>query len=114
MNEQDKQDFLKFKQEYTNQREIERRKIIDTLAGKADKQGKPLFSKRDGGTYFNRFRYYGGSGLSEYSSGNTLEVKHNLSNHKYIETRYKDCLIFISLQSFDIDGDRNARNIHLL
>ena len=114
MSEQEKQDFLKFKQEYINQRETERRKIIDTLAGKADNQGKPLFSKRDGGTYFNRFRYYGGSGLSEYSSGNTLEVKHNLSNHKYIETRYKDCLIFISLQSFDIDGDRNSRNIHLL
>ena len=109
-----KQDFLEYKQGYTNQREIERRKIIDTLAGKADNQGKPLFSKKDGGTYFNRFRYCGGSGLSEYSSGNTLEVKYDLSNFKYIETKYKDCVILISLQTFDIDNNKKSKNIHLL
>lgn len=108
-----KEYFSKITNEYAFIREEERKAIIDCLANKKDKSGQPLFSKINGKEYSNR-KYGGGSGRSNYSNNNTLEVKHNLSNHKYIETRYKDCPIFISLQSFDIDKNKQLGNIHLL
>lgn len=106
-----KEYFAKITNEFTRIREEERKVIIDCLANKKDKNGQPLFSKINGKEYSNR-KYDGGRGWSSYSNNNTLKVKHNLSNHKYIETRYRDCPIFISLQSFDIDSESGS--IHLL
>ena len=106
-----KEYFSKITNEYTFLREEERKAIIDCFVSKKDKNGLPLFSKIDGTAYSNR-KYDGGSGRSNYSNNNTLEVKHNLSNHKYIETRYRGYPILISLQSFDIDS--KSGSIHLL
>ncbi len=105
-------DFFRVKNEYTCLREKERRKIIECLVSKKDRNGKSLFFKKKGIEYCNSNKYRGGSGESNYTSGGTLEGKYDLSNFKYIETRYKDCNILISLQSFDIDP--NSGNIHLL
>lgn len=103
--------FDKITNEYTFLREEERKAIIDCLANKKDKNNKPLFFKKNGKKY-DGYKYFGGTGESDYSSGDTLEVDYDLSNHKWIDTIYKGCHILISLQSFDID--KNSGNIHLL
>ena len=106
-----KEYFAKITKEYTFIREEERKAIIDYLANKRDENGQPLFSKINGKEYSNR-KYDGGRGCSRYSNHKTLEIEYDLSNHKYIETRYRGYPILISLQSFDIDSESGS--IHLL
>ena len=105
-------DFLNIKKKYNTLRENERKKIIDSLASKIDKDGNHLFTKKDGTKYFKKNLYCGGSGKHNYTSNRKLEKKYDLSNHKYIETKYKGQYVFISLQSFDIDPC--TKNIHIL
>lgn len=104
--------FLDIKKKYITLRENERKKIIDCLANKIDKDGNHLFTKNDGAIYCRNYRYCGGSGNSNYTSGGKLKKDYDLSNHKYIETRYKGQYVFISLQSFDIDPC--TKNLHIL
>lgn len=104
--------FEQIKKEYIQNRENERKKIIDYLAKQKDAEGNPLFKKENGKTYEdNHYRYSGGTGSSVYGK-TRFENSYDLSNWKYIVTKYNDTKILISLQSFDIDP--NSGNVHIL
>ena len=75
---------------------MKEKKIIDSLASKIDKDGNHLFTKKDGTKYCKKNLYCGGSGKHNYTSNRKLEKKYDLSNHKYIETKYKGQYVFIS------------------
>ena len=106
--------FENIKKAYKDCREDQRRKIIDSLAKKIDANGQALFTKKNGKNYSNdRYRYSGGSGRINYGK-KRLAPAYDLSNWKYIETRYKGNYVFISLQSFDIDPSSSSKNIHVL
>ena len=91
-------------------RESERKRIIDYIAKQKDEKGKPLFCKVNGNNYESDL-YRGGKGVTYYGK-NRFKNNYDLSNWKYIETKYKNKYVFISLQSFDIDP--KEKNIHVL
>lgn len=90
--------FQKIKEQYNNNRECERRKIIDFLINKNNSQLK--VSK------------YGGNGKRNYTSGGKLSKSYDLSNWKWIVVSKDENEYFISLQTFD--RDKNSQNYHVL
>ena len=107
-----KEDFLKIKEAYKSARLEEKKRIIDFITKKKDKEGNYLFTKSKDKPYNTRNQYSGGSGIPNYSSGGTLSRPYDLSNHMWIDLSYKGNDILISLQSFDIDP--NSHNVHVL
>ena len=54
-------------------------------------------------------------GNKKYTSGSRLSRPYDLSNHMWIDLSYKGNDILISLQSFDIDPNKNkTNNLHVL
>ena len=109
-----KEEFLKIKEAYKNARTEERKSIIDFLLNKRYSDGNLVFLKEKDGT--DTFvKTSGGYGKTNYSSGGTLYRPYDLSNHMWIELSYKGNEILISLQSFDIDPNKNGnKNLHVL
>ena len=106
-----KEDFLKIKEAYKSARTEEKKRIKDFLLSKRDSEGNLIFLKEKDAT--DTFvRTGGGYGNKHYSSGGTLSIPYDLSNHMWIDLSYKGNDILISLQSFDIDP--NSHNIHVL
>ena len=107
-----KEDFLKIKEAYKSARTEEKKRIKEFLLSKRDGDGNLIFLKeKDGTDTFVKTR--GGRGRSNYSSGGTLSRPYDLSNHMYIDLSYKGNEILISLQSFDIDPNKE-KNLHVL
>ena len=106
-----KEDFLKIKEAYKSARTEEKKRIKDFLLSKRDSEGNLIFLKEKDAT--DTFvRTGGGYGNKHYSSGGTLSIPYDLSNHMWIDLSYKGNDILISLQSFDIDP--NSHNVHVL
>lgn len=103
------ENFDYFKEGYTFAREVERQKIIDYLVS------TEKYTNVKGIDYKElRNQYAGGKGKTNYGKRkkSALNPAYNLNNWKYIETRYRDNIIFISLQSFDVDP--TSHNLHVL
>lgn len=107
-----KEEFLKVKEAYKNVRLEEKKKIIDFITKKKDKEENYLFTKSKDKSYTTRNQYSGGRGDKKYTSGSKLSRPYDLSNHMWIDLSYKGNDILISLQSFDIDP--NSNNPHVL
>ena len=109
-----KEDFLKIKEAYKSVRLEEKNRIKDFLLSKRDSDGNLIFFKEKDGT--DTFVRTGrGYGNKHYSSGGTLSRPYDLSNHMWIDLSYKGNDILISLQSFDIDPNKNKnKNLHVL
>ena len=107
-----KEEFLKVKEAYKSARTEERKKIIKFITKKKDKEGNSLFTKSKDKPYNTRNQYSGGMGNKKYTSGSRLSRPYDLSNHMWIDLSYKGNDILISLQSFDIDPNKN--NLHVL
>ena len=107
-----KEDFLKIKEAYKSARTEEKKRIKDFLLSKRDSDGNLIFLREKDAT--DTFvRTGGGYGKKHYSSGGTLSRPYDLSNHMWIDLKYKGNDILISLQSFDIDPNEN-KNLHVL
>ena len=109
----DKEEFLKIKEAYKSARTEEKKRIIDFITKKKDKEGNFLFTKSKDKLYTTRNQYKGGRGDKKYTSGSRLSRPYDLSNHMWIDLSYKGNDILISLQSFDIDPN-NEKNLHVL
>ena len=112
-----KEEFLKVKEAYKSARTEERKKIIKFITKKKDKEGNYLFTKSKDKPYNTRNQYSGGMGNKKYTSGSRLSRPYDLSNHMWIDLSYKGNDILISLQSFDIDPNKNknkTNNLHVL
>ncbi|MFS9078211.1 hypothetical protein [Streptococcus infantis] len=110
-----KEEFLKIKEAYKSARTEERKRIIDFITKKKDKEGNYLFTKSKDKPYNTRNQYSGGRGNKKYTSGSRLSRPYDLSNHMWIDLSYKGNDILISLQSFDIDPNKNEnKNLHVL
>jgi len=107
-----KEEFLKIKEAYKSARTEERKRIIDFITKKKDKEGNYIFTKSKDIPYNTRNQYSGGRGNNKYTSGSRLTRPYDLSNHMWIDLSYKGNDILISLQSFDIDP--NSNNLHVL
>ena len=107
-----KEEFLKIKEAYKSARTEERKRIIDFITKKKDKEGNYIFTKSKDKPYNTRNQYSGGRGDKKYTSGSRLSRPYDLSNHMWIDLSYKGNDILISLQSFDIDP--NSNNLHVL
>ena len=107
-----KEEFLKIKEAYKSARAEERKRIIDFITKKKDKEGNYIFTKSKDKPYNTRNQYSGGRGDKNYTSGSRLSRPYDLSNHMWIDLSYKRNNILISLQSFDIDP--NSNNPHVL
>ena len=109
-----KEDFLKIKEAYKSARTEEKKRIKDFLLSKRDSEGNLIFLKEKDAT--DTFvRTGGGYGNKHYSSGGTLSIPYDLSNHMWIDLSYKGNDILISLQSFDIDPNKKGnKNLHVL
>ena len=107
-----KEEFLKVKEAYKSARTEERKKIIEFITKKKDKEGNYLFTKSKDKAFNTRNQYLGGRGYKKYTSGSRLSRPYDLTNHMWIDLSYKGNDILISLQSFDIDP--NSNNIHIL
>lgn len=79
--------FESIRKTYEIARESERKRIIDYIAKQKDEKGKPLFCKVNGNNYESDL-YRGGKGVTYYGK-NRFKNKYDLSNWKYIETKYK-------------------------
>lgn len=108
-----KEDFLKIKEAYKSARTEERKKIIEFITKKKDKEGNYLFTKSKDKPFNTRNQYLGGRGDKKYTSGSRLSRPYDLSNHMWIDLCYKGNEILISLQSFDIDPN-NEKSLHVL
>ena len=107
-----KEEFLKIKEAYKSARTEERKRIIDFITKKKDKEGNYLFTKSKDKPYNTRNQYSGGIGDKKYTSGSRLSRSYDLTNHMWIDLSYKGNDILISLQTFDIDP--NSNNLHVL
>ena len=108
-----KEEFLKVKEAYKSARAKERKKIIESITKKKDKEGNYLFTKSKDKAFNTKNQYLGGRGDKKYTSGSRLSRPYDLSNHMYIDLCYKGNDILISLQSFDIDPN-NKKSLHVL